>query len=382
MSLTRRGFARTVGLGTAGVLSSSFIIGRGREAAAFEPELADDPDDDGIIRISSNENARGPGPKAMAALHQTITTRTGRGYPPDHTNELVATIAEKYRVEDASVVVGTGSGGLLEGAVRAFCSATKPLVTAAPTYGTPDRMARQIGAPVKTVPVDGSLALDLDAMADAASGAGMVFFCNPNNPTGTAHSASAVEGFVRRVMRDSPSTKILIDEAYIDYTFDPDVKTASLLTQEFPSVFITRSFSKAHGMAGLRVGYGIGHEETLDAITTAWNLGSMNTLSAAAAIASFKDTGHMDDERRENARIRDFTLSAFRDLGFSAADSHTNHIFVDLKRPASEFRDACLEQSVRVGRDFPPMEHTHCRISLGTMEEMETAVGVFRGVLS
>jgi len=382
MSLTRRGFARTVGLGTAGVLSSSFIIGRGREAAAFEPELADDPDDDGIIRISSNENARGPGPKAMAALHQTITTRTGRGYPPDHTNELVATIAEKYRVEEASVVVGTGSGGLLEGAVRAFCSATKPLVTAAPTYGTPDRMARQIGAPVKMVPVDGSLALDLDAMADAASGAGMVFFCNPNNPTGTAHSASAVEGFVRRVMRDSPSTKILIDEAYIDYTFDPDVKTASLLTQEFPSVFITRSFSKAHGMAGRRVGYGIGHEETLDAITTAWNLGSMNTLSAAAAIASFKDTGHIDDERRENARIRDFTLSAFRDLGFSAADSHTNHIFVDLKRPASEFRDACLEQSVRVGRDFPPMEHTHCRISLGTMEEMETAVGVFRGVLS
>ena len=382
MSLTRRGFARTVGLGTAGVLSSSFIIGRGREAAAFEPELADDPDDDGIIRISSNENARGPGPKAMAALHQTITTRTGRGYPPDHTNELVATIAEKYRVEEASVVVGTGSGGLLEGAVRAFCSATKPLVTAAPTYGTPDRMARQIGAPVKMVPVDGSLALDLDAMADAASGAGMVFFCNPNNPTGTAHSASAVEGFVRRVMRDSPSTKILIDEAYIDYTFDPDVKTASLLTQEFPSVFITRSFSKAHGMAGLRVGYGIGHEETLDAITTAWNLGSMNTLSAAAAIASFKDTGHIDDERRENARIRDFTLSVFRDLGFSAADSHTNHIFVDLKRPASEFRDACLEQSVRVGRDFPPMEHTHCRISLGTMEEMETAVGVFRGVLS
>ena len=382
MSLTRRGFARTVGLGTAGVLSSSFIIGRGREAAAFEPELADDPDDDGIIRISSNENARGPGPKAMAALHQTITTRTGRGYPPDHTNELGATIAEKYRVEEVSVVVGTGSGGLLEGAVRAFCSATKPLVTAAPTYGTPDRMARQIGAPVKMVPVDGSLALDLDAMADAASGAGMVFFCNPNNPTGTAHSASAVEGFVRRVMRDSPSTKILIDEAYIDYTFDPDVKTASLLTQEFPSVFITRSFSKAHGMAGLRVGYGIGHEETLDAITTAWNLGSMNTLSAAAAIASFKDTGHIDDERRENARIRDFTLSAFRDLGFSAADSHTNHIFVDLKRPASEFRDACLEQSVRVGRDFPPMEHTHCRISLGTMEEMETAVGVFRGVLS
>ena len=183
-------------------------------------------------------------------------------------------------------------------------------------------------------------------------------------------------------MRASPATKILIDEAYIDYTFDSAVKTAAPLTQEFPSVFITRTFSKAHGMAGLRVGYAIGQEETLDAISDAWNLGSMNTLSAAAAIASIEDPEHIAEERRENARIRQFTLSAFRDLGFEAPDSHTNHIFVDLKRPASEFREACLEQSVRVGRDFPPMEHTYSRISLGTMEEMETAVGVFRSVLS
>ena len=381
MSLTRRGFARTIGLGTAGVLSSSFIIGRGQEAAAFEAEAADGRDDDGIIRISSNENARGPGPKAMAALHQAITARTGRGYPPDYTNELVATIAKKYSVEETSVVVSTGSGALLAGAARAFCSATKPLVTASPTYATSDRMARRIGAPVKAIPVDGSLALDVDAMADAAAGAGMVFFCNPNNPTGTAHPAAVVEHFVRRVMRDSPSTKILIDEAYIDYTFDPDVKTAAPLTQEFPSVFITRSFSKAYGMAGLRVGYAIGREETLDAISEVWNLGSMNTLSAAAAIASLEDPGHIDEERQENARIRAFTLSAFRDMGFEAPESHTNHIFIDLGRPASEFRDLCLEQNVRVGRDFPPMEHTHSRISLGTMEEMETAVGVFRSVL-
>ena len=170
MSLTRRGFARTIGLGTAGVLSSSFIIGRGQEAAAFEAEEADGRDDDGIIRISSNENARGPGPKAMAALHQAITARTGRGYPPDYTNELVATIAKKYSVEETSVVVSTGSGALLAGAARAFCSATKPLVTASPTYATSDRMARRIGAPVKAIPVDGSLALDVDAMADAAAG--------------------------------------------------------------------------------------------------------------------------------------------------------------------------------------------------------------------
>jgi histidinol-phosphate aminotransferase len=134
-------------------------------------------------------------------------------------------------------------------------------------------------------------------------------------------------------------------------------------------------------MAGLRVGYAIGKVETLSAISSAWSLGSMNTLSAAAAIASITDSGHIDKERAENARVREFTLAAFRDMGFKASDNHTNHIFLELGVTAKEFRDACLEQKVRVGRDFPPMEQTHCRISLGTMEEMEKAVRVFRNVL-
>lgn len=382
MSLTRRGFAQTVGMGTAGILSSSFIIGRGLEAAEFEPGTAQVPYDDGDIRISSNENARGPGPKSIAALHQTISPRAGRGYPPDHTDDLVTTIAEKYGVQTNNVVTGTGSGAILAGAVRAFCTPSKALVTAAPTYGTPDRTAAEIDAPIKMIPVDHSMGLDLPAMAEAATGAGMVFLCNPNNPTGTVHPERAVEDFVRQVMRNSPDTKILIDEAYIDYAFGSDVKTAAPLTQEFPSVFISRSFSKAHGMAGLRVGYAIGQQETLAAITRAWNLGSVNTLSAAAAIASLNDPGHIADERAENARVRDFTFAAFRDMGFDGPDSHTNHIFVDLGRPASEFRNACLVEKVRVGRDFPPLEHTYSRISLGTMEEMQRAVRVFRDILT
>lgn len=385
MSLSRRGFVYTVGLGTAGVLSGSFIIGRGREAAGWEPDAGaepfQEPYDDGLIRISSNENARGPGESAIQAIREAMTPRMGRGYPPDHTNDLVTTIAETYGVERNNVALGTGSGAILVGATRAFCSETRPLVTAAPSYGTPESTARRIGAEVRSIPVDGSLGLDLERMADAARGAGMVFFCNPNNPTGTVHGADAVEDFVRRVKRDSPDTYILIDEAYIDYAHDPAVETAAPLAMELPGVFITRSLSKAHGMAGLRVGYVVGQEETVDAITTAWNLGSMNTLSAAAAMASILDPGHIADERQENARIRDFTVSAFREMGYEAPDTHTNFIFVDLGRPASEFRNACLEQGVRVGRDFPPLEQTHSRISLGTMEEMETAVGVFRNVL-
>jgi len=382
MSVSRRHFFRNLGLGSAGLLSTSFIVGRGREAMAFEAGAVQAPDDGGFIRISSNENARGPGRKTMDALRNTISPRVGRGYPPDNTADLVATIADLYGVSRDHVIVGTGSGPILEAATRAFCSAQRPLVTAAPTYGTPDQAAKRIGAPIKMIRVDRSLGLDIDAISEAAKGAGMIFFCNPNNPTGTVHNATDVERFVRRVKQSSPETRILIDEAYIDYAHDPAVKTAAPLARELPGVFITRSFSKAHGMAGLRLGYAIGQPETVKAISSAWSLGSVNTLSAAAGIASLRDPKHIEEERAENARVRDFTLQAFKDLGYEAPDCHTNCIFVDLKRPASQFREACAALKVSVGRDFPPFEKTHSRITLGTMDEMRQAVQVFKRALT
>lgn len=380
MSLSRRNFVRSIGLGSAG-LSSAFIIGRGREAMAFQ-NTALQPPDDGAIRISSNENARGPGKNTIDALHKAISPRVGRGYAPDYVGQLVETIAKHYNVGNDSVIIGTGSGPVLEGAVRAFCAADKPLVTAAPTYATCEGTARRLNFPVRVARVDKSMGLDLNAMAEAAKGAGLVFFCNPNNPTGTVHNFAAVDQFVRKVKRDSPATAILIDEAYIDYTYDPNVKTAAPLTQEFPGVFVARTYSKAHGMAGLRLGYSIGQPATVRAISQAWSMGSMNTLTAAAGIVSLRDQAHLQDERTENARVRDFTLQSFRKMGFEAADCHTNCVFVDLGRPASEFRDACRKLGVSVGRDFPPFEKTHSRISLGTMDEMRQAVDVFRKVLA
>ena len=382
MSLSRRNFVRHIGLGGAG-LSTAFVIGRGREALAFEVDAfqALQPPDDGVIHIDSNENARGPGQSSIEALHRAISARVGRGYPPDYVGELTRTVAAHYSIGTDRVIVGTGSGPILEAGVRAFCSATKPLVTASPSYASPEGAARRIGAQIKSIPVDRDLRLDLNAMAEAAKGAGLVFFCNPNNPTATAHNFANVDRFVRRVKQESPDTAILIDEAYIDYTYDPAVKTAVPLTQEFAGVFVARTYSKAHGMAGLRLGYAVGQTNTVRAVSQAWSLGSMNTLTAAAGITSLRDTAHMEAERKENARVRDFTLQAFKRMGFEASDCHTNCIFVNLGRPASEFRDGCRKLGVAVGRDFPPMEKTHSRISLGTMDEMRKAVDVFQKVL-
>jgi len=381
MSPSRRDVVRTLGLGGAG-LSTALIIGRGREAMAFEAGAMPPPDDGGVIRISSNENARGPSRTAITAIRDALTPRLGRGYPPDYTNDLVDAIARRYGVGRDSVITATGSGPILEVAVRAFCSAAKPLVTAAPTYGTSETTARRIGVPVRPVHVDRALAIDLEAMAVAARGAGLVYFCNPNNPTGTVHDAAAVERFVRRIKRESPDTVIHIDEAYMDYAHDAAVKTAAPLTQELPGVFISRSMSKAHGMAGLRIGYAVGQPATVRAIAQQSGLGSMNALSAAAAIASLGDTAHLAAEVAENARVREFTLQGLRKLGYDVPEPHTNHVFVALGRPAAEFREACQALGVAVGRDFPPMEKTHSRISLGTMDEMRRAMDVFRTVLT
>ena len=381
MSVSRRSFFHTVGAGSA-VLSAGFIIGRGHEAMAFEGAEFQPPDDGGFLRIDSNENARGPGRSTVDALKNGISPRVGRGYPPDYVGDLSATIASTFSVDKDSVIVATGSGPILEAATRAFCTMDKPLVTAAPTFATCEGTARRMGVPVKVIQVDRTLGLDIDGMTAAAKGAGLVFFCNPNNPTGTAHGATAVEKFVRAVKQASPDTKILLDEAYIDYVHDASVKTAAPLAKELPGVFITRSYSKAHGMAGLRLGYAIGQPDTLQAISRAWGLGSINTLTAAAGIASLRDVKHMEEERAENARVRDFTLQAFRDLGYEGTNANTNCVFVDIKRPAKEFRDACAAQKVRVGRDFPPFEKSHTRVSLGTMEEMKRAVSVFRQVLT
>ena len=382
MKTTRRGFVGTIAVGAAaGVLSGTTFMGKGASAQTREA-LKTGIHDGGIMQLSSNESARGPGPKTMEALHSHITKRVGMGYAPDHVNELRDGIANYYNLTTANVQLATGSTPLLQGSVRAFCSADKKFVTPMPTYSTSLNTARQINAATVELPLDSSMGVNLRDLADHADGAGLLYLCNPNNPTGTVHSPQAVEDFVRRVMRENPNTMIHIDEAYINYAKAGAMETAVPLAMEFENVFITRSFSKAHGLAGLRIGYALGQEQTLGKIRNAWGMGDVNMLGAVAALTALEDKEHLAWEAQENGEIRDMVVGAFREMGFEVGDSHPNHIFVNLRRPAREFREACLQHKILVGRDFPPMEKTHCRISLGSREQMETAVEVFRKVLA
>lgn len=318
----------------------------------------------------------------MEAIRTHTTRRVGRGYSPDHVNELREGIANYYSLSTANVELATGSTPLLQGSVRAFCDAEKAFVTPMPTYSTSLSTAREIDARAIELSLDSGLGVDLDTLAANASGAGLLYLCNPNNPTGTVHGPQAVERFVRRVMRENPETYVHIDEAYINYCRPGAIETAVPLAMEFEKVFITRSFSKAHGMAGLRVGYALGQEQTLEKIRNAWGMGDVNMLAAVAALTALEDKEHIAWEAQENAEIRDEVIGFFRSRGYEVPDSNTNHIFVNLGMPAAKFREGCLEHKVLVGRDFPPLEQTHCRISLGSREEMKIALEVFSKALA
>ena len=386
MSLTRRRLFQLAARDTSP--SSEWISARGREAAVAEGSLefgqraASSGSNSNVIRIASNENPLGPGQHVLDAIVGKFPE--GHRYPFNAQQRepvFVEAIAKKFGVAADQVTLGAGSGEILTNAVRAFTSPSKPLATPWPTFENPRTTAEKIGTPVRAIALDKDLKIDVDKLVEASKGAGLVFFCNPNNPTATVHSASVVADFVKRVRAASPDTVILIDEAYHDYVTDPNYKTAVDVAKSTPKVFLARTMSKAYGMAGLRVGYAVGDKEIIAELNRYRMPYAINLPAIAAATVALNNQPHIDQERKRNTDVKAFTMKAFEQMGFRATDSQTNFIFVNLNRPAKPFRDACAQQGVRVGRDFPPYEKTHCRISIGTMAEMQKAVDVFKKVL-
>jgi histidinol-phosphate aminotransferase len=378
MSLTRRRlFTGIVDTPVQG----QWISARGREAAMAGHTEAQ-ASAARLIRISSNENPLGPGQHVVDAVVGKFPEAAR--YPFNATQKegaLIAALAQKFATKPENLVLGPGSGTLLTHAVRAFTSPTRPLVTAWPSFENPRDTAKKIGTPVREVGFDSKLRIDIAKMVEASKGAGLVFFCNPNNPTATVHGKAATADMVKAIRAASPDTVILIDEAYHDYVTDPSYQSAIDIALATPNVFVTRTFSKAYGMAGLRAGYAIGHAPTIKAVTAFKMPYGLGTLTLGGAIAALANQPHIDAERKRNTEVRAFTVKAFADMGVTGTDSQTNFVFMEIKRPAAGFRDACQAAGVLVGRDFPPFQNTYCRVSIGTMEEMQRAVAVFKTVL-
>jgi histidinol-phosphate aminotransferase len=388
--VTRRRFVQTVGIGAAGAITGSWIGARGREGSIWSPVLeaqtptaaATQP----LIVLSSNENPLGPGQKVLDAVRAAFGPAGATpGRYSGASGGLVEALAKKHGVATNNITLGCGSTQILRTVTHVFTARNRPLVGTIPTYEECAGYAEMMGHPVRAVALDPNFNMDLDRLANASRGAGLVFYCNPSNPTATYTGARASRDFFARVARISPETNILVDEAYYDYVVHPDHETHIPLAIEDPRIIVARTFSKAFGMAGLRLGYAVAHADTI-ARMNAWDSGSgtssLNVLALHAGVAAVEQgDAFVDAERARNKEARDFTMKWFADRGMKPADSQANFMFVNIGRPVKEFRDACLAKGVRVARDFPPFEKSHCRISFGTMDEMRRAVAVFAEVL-
>ena len=399
MTVSRRRFVQSIGVGGAalgaggaGVFGAPLISARGHEALwafqgqgqAVDPGAARRADRrmaaaPGMVRIDSNENPIGPGKKAIDAIRAHFDECNR--YPIVAEDDVIATIAKLQGVAPENVMLGCGSGELLRAADNAFLSKTSAYVAGGPTFEAPGDWAKFIGAEVRSVPVDSKLGLDLDAMGAASRGAGLVYLCNPNNPTATVHTKADVMEFIEKVNKLSPETTILVDEAYFEYVDAAGYGTVIPAAIQNPRVLVLRTFSKVFGMAGLRIGYAVGRPETLAKVKQ-WTLGSnISQLTLVAAHAALEDTAHITAEVARNREVKAFTRKFFADGGYTMTSADANFMMVDIKRDAAAFKKLALKQGIAIGRSFPPLTN-QARITFGTMPEMKKAVAVFKELLS
>ncbi len=321
----------------------------------------------GTILLSGNENPYGPSP----AARQAIIASAGEAprYASSSIDTLVALIAAREGIPIAQLVVGSGSGELLRMAAL-LASTTMPgseLVACRPTYEELPEFAGRLGLKVQWVAPDAAHRHDLAAMRAAVTQrTSLVYVCNPNNPTGTAVTRDALEAFVRSV----PATAtVIVDEAYIDFVDGAGVGTVAALVHKVPNLIVLRTFSKIHGLAGLRIGYSISSAAVAKRfadLSLVWP----NTTGIDAALASYNDRAFLESTRDAILADRARVHAKLDGLGLQHTAAQGNFVFFDTGMPVQQFRDRLLARGIKVGRPFDGYD-TWSRTTIGRREEVD-----------
>lgn len=385
MTVSRRTFVKRLGIGGA----AAFIGARGQEAwaAALATPGAETPfvpEETTDVILSSNENPLGPGQHVLDAMRGVLgPDGAGAGrYQFAQINQTVEILAKKHGVAPENVFIGAGSSQILRISAQVFTSKDRGAVSPDPTFETCARFAELIGHPAKWIPLDASMRVDLDAMLSESAGAGLVYLCNPNNPTATVHTARDVKAFVDDVTKRSPETMILLDEAYHEYVTDPEHESLLSLAAEHPQLVVARTFSKAYGMAGLRFGFCVGHRNAIQKMSD-WRGMDMftNVPGRIGVVAALENDNYVTREIARNTAVRDFTRKWFHDAGYEDTESQANFVYIDIRQSNEEFKKACRERGLRIGIGSKLYEN-HARVSIGTMEEMKYATEIFGELLA
>ncbi len=316
------------------------------------------------VLLNSNENPYGPSAKALEAAAKAPPNR----YPDGLEEEVRAAIAKHHGVAPEQVVLGCGSSEVLRMADMAFSGPGKRVVAAEPTFEAVLMFAKVLHANGVKVPLTADFRHDLPRMAEACDGStGLLYVCNPNNPTGTIVSGDEMAAFASRVQAE---TTILVDEAYHHFVEDPRYRSSCELIAAHPNVVVARTFSKIYGMAGLRLGYAIGPEAKIAAMAPYASWSNTNSAVLAATLECLADPDLVPRQKKTLNDTRRWLVSELAKQGRRTMPSETNFVMIDVGGDVAPVIQAFRARKILVGRKFPSLPNW-LRVSIGTRPQTE-----------
>ncbi|MEY2497664.1 MAG: histidinol-phosphate aminotransferase [Verrucomicrobiota bacterium] len=379
ISISRRQFARLLGAGAAvAAVRPALSLAVTPATTPATPPAAGAT----VVRLSSNENPYGPSAKALKSM--TDAFGVACRYPDTQEEALVEALAKLNGVSRDQILLGDGSSEILKLCAVAFTgpmtnektAGRGNLVAADPTFEAILNYAKVNGAEVVKVPLNATYGHDLAKMGAAAK-EGVVYVCNPNNPTASITPKNELREFIAKTPRE---TMILVDEAYFHYADSPDYESVIPLIKDHPNLLVARTFSKIFGMAGLRCGYCVAQRETIERMRPHQMFDSVNIMALVAAKANLEDPDQLANGRRWNSEARAFVVGELDKMGHKQIPSQANFIMFDLKRPVVPVIQAMKQRNVQVGRLFPALPN-HMRLTIGKKAEMEAFLTAFRQVM-
>lgn len=318
-----------------------------------------------VIKLSSNENPYGPSARVREAI--TSSFEIACRYPYSYADELAEMLAEKEGVSREQIIITGGSTEALKACGITFAANGGEIIAGKPTFLAMMTYAAQWGASVKWVPLNAEKQYDMPAVSEAISDkTGLVFLCNPNNPTSTLLPKETLLKYSEII---ADKTVLFSDEAYYDFIEDPDYPSLVAMVHQGKNVIVSRTFSKVYGMAGLRIGYLVTTPELAEKIRTRV-MAYSNVPAIQGAKAALADKEFYEFSLQKNKEARDMICNTLDTLELDYLPSQTNFVFFHSGKPIRELHRDMLEQGVQIGRPFPPFTDW-CRISTGTMEEVQ-----------
>lgn len=332
------------------------------------------PKENDIIKLNTNENPYPPSPKAVEALKSFDCSRM-RLYPDPNSDILVNSLAKRYKVKPSQVFVGVGSDDVISMAFLTFFNSDKPILFPDITYSFYDVWADVYKIPYKTMPLDDNFRIN---KTDYFQENGGIIFPNPNAPTGVYESNEMIE----EIVKENKNSIVIIDEAYIDFGGESCIG----LTEKYDNLLVVQTFSKSRSMAGMRIGYAIGNEKLIkymNDVKFSINSYTMNHVTQVCGAAAVEDEEYFIETIKKITDVRENTKKELKKLGFTFTDSKSNFLFAAHDKVKAEtIFNELKSRKIYVRYWNKPRINNYLRISIGTAEEMEKLISALKEIVS